>query len=781
MGAAIDVGVVMGAPPLKYGYWHAIGARPGLSASRALLLVCMMTIFAPEARAQLSTVAGTVADTSGVPIPGVSVVLDDLSGTRTGMSSGLDGSFSFGRLRPGTYTLLASHVGYVPVCDTVRVEFNQYHERTLVLTPETTELGVVTVEAEREEAAEARTSRYSIRPAELARLPVPGLSPDLMGHLQTIPGIMRIADTGGQLSVRGGTPTQNLVLVDGMPLYQPFHIIGFYSAIPADIVSNVDVFAGGFGARYGGRISSVMDVTTRNGSKRGVAASVSLASFLSAALLEIPVRRDEVSILLSVRESVIERIGPAVADHAFPFRFGDYFGKFHAFLSQTSSFSATAIRTYDRGAFEPPGGARRTVRWRNEAYGGRYVFLPPSYPMISQFAIYVSRYDSDFEGSAGSRSSEVTGINGDISFTYLLGPNEVDFGIFARSNSFDYHLGRAPGGSDRSYVSEGGTYLDFHWGVSPRFLTRSGLRVTAFSNEVNASIEPRGEIQWRPGGRSGRTVLGAAAGIYRQQIVGLTALEDLSDAFIAWTPTRGRQQIPRSIHAIVSVYRSIGPRTTLRAEGYGKWMTNLASPRYDRLTEELLRLDALEGRARGVDVQIRHAGSRFYAAAGYALSSVRYTGFVDWPPGAPDVVPTEISFSPPHHRVHQISLSSAVTSGPMAYRLLWQFGSGRPFTQIHGFYRHIPVDEIDRRYHTLTGSPAVAYASEPFGGRTPVYHRLDLSADRRLTAGATEVVIQLGLVNAYDRRNLFDYDVLTGERVDQLPVIPYAALRVNVR
>ena len=84
----------------------------------------------------------------------------------------------------------------------------------------------------------------------LERVPMPDVSSDLMAYLLTMPGVVTVGDRGGQLFVRGGTPTQNLVLIDGMRIYQPAHIVGFYSVVPADILAYADVYAGGFGARW---------------------------------------------------------------------------------------------------------------------------------------------------------------------------------------------------------------------------------------------------------------------------------------------------------------------------------------------------------------------------------------------------------------------------------------------------------------------------------------------------------------------------------------------------
>src|SRR5690606_24875027 len=149
----------------------------------------------------------------------------------------------------------------------------------------------------------------------------PDVEGDLATYLQTLPGVVTLGDRGGQLFVRGGTPSQNLVLIDGLLVYQPFHIIGFFSAFPQELVQSVDVYAGGFGPRYSGRVSSVIDVTMREGNKQRFEGAASVSPFLASARAEGPLRRGAVSFLASLRSSVIEPVAPTLIGQELPFQF----------------------------------------------------------------------------------------------------------------------------------------------------------------------------------------------------------------------------------------------------------------------------------------------------------------------------------------------------------------------------------------------------------------------------------------------------------------------------
>jgi hypothetical protein len=143
----------------------------------------------------------------------------------------------------------------------------------------------VVVSAERG-AAVRNLGRQRITPADLRLVPVPAGTGDLASYLMMLPGVVTTGDRGGHLFVRGGTAAENLVMVDGIPIYQPFHILGFFSVFPEELVSSVDFYPGGFGARYAGRISSVLDVRLRDGTAAGNPLSASLSPFLAEAMAE---------------------------------------------------------------------------------------------------------------------------------------------------------------------------------------------------------------------------------------------------------------------------------------------------------------------------------------------------------------------------------------------------------------------------------------------------------------------------------------------------------------
>src|SRR5690606_5693708 len=180
----------------------------------------------------------------------------------------------------------------------------------LRLEPSALQIEGVTVSGERGLPTRS-LGRQEIRPAELRLAPTPGGSGDMASYLQTLPGVTTTGDRGGQMFIRGGSAAENLVLVDGVPVYQPFHILGFYSILPADLLRSADFYPGGFGARYVGRTSSVLDVALRDGDPTRLAASASVSSFVAEARVEGPAGPG-ISWLVSARRSLIDETSRAL-------------------------------------------------------------------------------------------------------------------------------------------------------------------------------------------------------------------------------------------------------------------------------------------------------------------------------------------------------------------------------------------------------------------------------------------------------------------------------------
>lgn len=738
-------------------------------AARCAAVLLFLAGPAQQAPAQSASVRGKVTEReTGNPLVGAHVSVESARGELTGMITDPSGFFVIGTLAPGRYVLRVSFVGYSSFSDTLELDPGEDLHRQVVLEVARSGMRELVVEGDLGGSTRKGVSGLtSIRPSDLARIPMPDVNTDLAGYMLTMPGVVTAGDRGGQLYVRGGTPTQNLVLIDGIPVYQPFHIIGFFSAFPGDIIGRADVYAGGFGAKFGGRLSSVIDVAARNGNKQRYTGSASVAPFLTSVRLEGPISPGKVSFLGSARQSVIQEVAPDLISRQLPYRFGDQFLKVHAYLNNTSSASATALHTFDEGNLAATDDNDLRIYWENLAYGGRYIYLPEEYPVLTELAFSVNSLKSEFGPQGASlRKASVNGFDGAINFAYLLGRMDLSFGMFVHSYNFDFSLEGAD--QERESDVEGGGYIESRLRVSRSFEFRPGLRFHSFPSKSRTSLEPRFRLSLLPFGANTKHKLTAAWGVYRQEIVGLNDQRDVGGVFTAWTGSPEDTDVPSAIHTIAGWESSIYPWLGVGVEGYFKSLSNLT------VFTGSSGLRRADGTASGIDLQVEITRPFFYGFVGYGLSSVEY----DVVPESPAEPP--FSFRPPHDRRHHLNVIGRIVKGPYSLGIRWEYGSGFPFTRIEGFYNAIDLSGADHSYHDAEGQVQILF-DEPFRGLLPPYHRLDVTLERRIQTPRFAGTVQAGLLNAYDRNNIFYFDLFATRRVDQLPLIPMIGIKLELR
>src|SRR5690606_2396838 len=240
---------------------------------------------------------------SGEPISYATVYLE---GTNIGTTTDINGFFSITRIPAGNYKLVASDLSYGKIEKEVSIFEGKTENVRLMLSKSAVELNAFEISKEKDEAKnEVKISTFSITPATMQRMPTIGGEADIAQYLQVLPGVVSTGDQGGQLYIRGGPPIQNKVLLDGATMYNAFHSIVLFSVFDTDILRNADVYTCGFGAQYGGRISSIMDITTRDGNRKRISGKIGVTPFTAKAVLEGPLlkmkenRNTSVSFLLS--------------------------------------------------------------------------------------------------------------------------------------------------------------------------------------------------------------------------------------------------------------------------------------------------------------------------------------------------------------------------------------------------------------------------------------------------------------------------------------------------
>ncbi len=729
-----------------------------------------------ERRGDAAIVRGVATDaSSGLPLPGTHVLLRDSTGTVRGSAANQDGFYLIAGLAPGAYRLEASFIGFDAHTDTLFARPGARITRHIALTPAATELSEVVIGAE-SGAGRMQGGLQTVRSAGIRRIPAPDAGGDLASWLQSLPGVVALGDRGGQLFVRGGTPAQNLVLMDGLTVWQPFHIVGFFSAFPHDLVSTADFYAGGFGARYSGRISSVVDVTMRDGNMQRFASGASVSPFLTSLRVEGPLRKESLSFLGSARMSVIEQAAPVFLAQSLPLRFGDVFLKLTSAGGAQSRCSLSALHTFDRGAIDVdqknPGDV---FRWSNTVAGGRCIAFPTNTSSMLELVGGASYFNNAVEQSMRSeRNSDALEINTKINLTAPWRGRPLRLGVFARANWLKYALGEQFQNlrANEDLLIGAGAYAELETAIGENLSVTPGLSATLYPEPYRPVLEPRLRVSWRQ--RPHRTFHGAL-GVYRQTVTGVNDERDAGSVFTAWVPAPVRRAQAQAVHLLMGWEQQLGGALRLAAEGYHKRLRDIPVPILSAIARFTTPLTLADGRVYGADIRLEFQRGALYGYAGYGLANTSYRA----PDGSFGTWFGEriARYDPPHDRRHQVSVVVGVERRAFAASVRWQFGSGLPFTRVQGFddvialRTLVDVREAARR-------PRVLF-ERPWNGRLPTYHRLDLSLERRFNVAGAPLSVQAGAINAYDRTNLFYFDVFRVRRVDQLPIVPFVALQIE--
>ena len=330
-----------------------------------LLIVFSFLFINGLAYSQDYTIRGFISDKkNGEPIAyeKVRLLRSSDSSTVTGAVTDLNGIFSIPKIEKGSYIIKIDNFNYAVVTKNIEVNTEKGIldlKIALEKAENVKEFDEVNASADsKRKKNEVQISKLQFDAKGLERVPSVGAENDVVGAFSVTPGVVTTGDQGGQLYVRGGTPIQNKVLLDGMTIYNPFHSIGFFSIFETELVKNVDVYTGGFDAKYGGRISSVMDITYRDGNRKEFGGKISASPFLGKVVFEGPLgkRKDgnpsNASFIFSGKHSLLDytskTLYPGVNQgRGLPFNFTDLYSKITFQGDGGSKFSAFGFHNQD--------------------------------------------------------------------------------------------------------------------------------------------------------------------------------------------------------------------------------------------------------------------------------------------------------------------------------------------------------------------------------------------------------------------------------------------------
>ena len=719
-----------------------------------------------------------ISESDGLPVFGANIQLlefdedpESAEVLKMGVSD-MDGFVEFSNLTAGMYMVQVSYVGHESHLEQLELEENERKVERVYLEFTEQEFDEVVVEGQRGIAV-GEVGVRRISPDVIRNIPTPGAGGDLTSFIQTLPGVVTSGDRGGDLYIRGGTPTQNLILVDNIQVIKPFHISNMYSAFPTDIIQNVDLYAGGFSADYVGATSAVMDVTLRPGNMRNHQANVSISPYLSGIHVEGPFTEDESSFLINGRFSTMEQTAPLLTGEEIPINFYDVTSRV-TLSGDELSCNFTGIRTYDRGQINP--NRNVDLEWSNTLGGARCLWFDTRLNNPIDVTVGFMNYSNS---ESSPNQTEANSSIRDIFFRFdhseeLFG-QLVDYGFGTKFRYYDTELAER----FADFRSFDAVRALIHAYASVEFNPTESIYIqpslgTQITIQSPPTFEPRLRTSYRFGNRQSQE-LSFTVGRYYQAMGGINDERDAGTVFTVLIPNQDGERLPGSTHVIAGYENRFGPFTA-NLETYYKYHSNVPVSKWTPMARiEVETVDA-NGTGYGFDTRLEFDRNRLFAYIGYGYSVVEYEA-VSGDLGAWVEEPV-FKYNPAHDQRHKLNTVFSYRFGKFVINIAWEFSTGMPYTRVFGFDLAL---QLPQEHPMVYAGSARTLFAQPYGERLPAHHKLDVSLSRSFDLSQTvSMEIEAGVMNLYDRNNIFYFDLNSLQRVDQDPFMPYISFKANI-
>lgn len=713
-----------------------------------------------------------------------------------------DGFFQFTGIAKGTYYVALLDLQYEKKVDTIHVGATKITTLRYELKKKSNvkKFEGVSVYGKKQAArVNVDMSVNQLDKKSIERLPSFGAENDIVAAFKVTPGVVSTGDQGGQLYVRGGTPIQNKVMLDGMTIYNPFHSIGFFSVFETDLIKSADIYTGGYPAQYGGRISSIMDIKYRDGNLNHQSGMVSGSPFMGKVVLEGPIYKNKdvpgagVSYVLSAKHSLLKydskTIYPYVNDgQGLPFAFTDAYGKITVKSQGGSKFSVFGFTNNDAVNYTDIA----DLHWN--AYGGglNFSLVPQKSPMLIKGHLNGSGYKILFKEKSGQqpRSSSIAGFNLGFDFIYFLKHHsQLSYGLklsglstkFKTYNELDRVM------ESNSFNTQLSVYLDYRL-VKGLWVINPGVRLQAYPGLSSVVPEPRLGIKYNV---TENFRLKLSGGRYSQNLTATSSDQDIVTLFYgflsaptnvqsSFTQPNGKTKDPRNgiqmaWHGIFGVEYDLTKHLTLNVEGYYKYYPKLSNINTNKLypdtkdfseKPDIYKKDFLieSGYSYGADVLLKYQNKRLFLWGTYSYGkTLRWDGFDYYVP-----------VFDRRHTVNLVGTYQFLKDKSLEVSLRWSFGSGLPFTPTAGYYQGEDFsDGITTDYTTSNSSKLSILYGDMDSKRLPTYHRFDITIKKKFEfKNKTKLELRLGVTNVYNRNNIFYVNRVSNEKIYQLPILP---------
>lgn len=738
--------------------------------SISVLITTALIIFANvNLTAQNGIIRGFVTDsTNGELVIYANCII---TGTVLGSSTNNKGYYFIPSIPAGKHSLIISHLNYKKKKIEVTVEPNKITEVNVQLSPVNVELREVSVVGEKsvkETETDLGLERISLR--EIEMIPS-GAEMDLFRALQTSTGVTSVGDISAQYYVRGGSGDQNLVMLNNAVVYNPYHALGILSVIDPEMVSSLEFYKGGFAPQYGGRLSSVLNIITKDGNSKRFAASGTASLLAGKAALEGPI--PDGSFIVTGRKSYYSGIlKKYLNDKSAPFDFYDLSFKVNYLnpkFNKDSKFVLFGFTSNDAVNNDDPLKEDYTVNNNILGLNWRQVWAIPLFSVISiSYSGFYAKVNPNLSNSK-PRMNRLNDVTVDFNFTYIYdNKDEMAFGIqnkiintqLNQQNLYSQNLSFHQSGLDLTLY---GNYTFYHW---ERLGLQLGMRakLSALSRGRPFIFEPRFNMHYK---FNEALSLKASLGRYSQELIALSDENDVLSIFQPWIIVPDNVYSPESSEISTGVNYYLSESLNLNFEVYYKFIEHMIDINEEKYTSNANDFVNLNGRAYGLELTLKYQSEQTFIKGSCSLSRTYE-------------IKNGSEFSPKYDIRNSFNILIGYNLGKgWKISATWFLRSGMPFTPIIGFYDRVSINDPSSGGLFEPFQPTTYYA-ERNSKRLPYYHRLDLSISKYFTFYFAKVTIDAGVLNLYNRKNIFYFNRDTGNKIYMLPFFPSVSIKVEL-
>jgi hypothetical protein len=632
---------------------------------------------------------------------------------------------------------------------------------------------VTVVGGAKREISEIYTSTHILDQHDVQAVPV-AVQQDIFRSIGILPGIVSTSDVSSQFYVRGGSGDQNLILLDGMNIYNPYHAFGIFSIFDADIIKSTEVYSGAYPAEFGGRLSSVVNLTTLDGGTTSISGHANL-NFLSGKLeVDGPLSSfigTPTTFLVSLRKSLFSGTLTKFLNKNVPLSFYDGFAKIS--IRPGDAEARYGIEAFSSGdELKSSNPAEPDYAWRTGAVGMTASGLIGDRAFLTAAAFmnwYVAKRDAKQSNDRASESTSVYEAGMRVNGTYHTDSGDLFFfGAqlnfpmveYSTTNNFGVAIDKT------GHLGEGTAWAKYETAPSRLqadlglCLDFGGLTTRTVGIEV---IQPRISLSY---GLWDNWKAKAAVGRFTQDMITVNNEDDLISIFNAWIEIPASQKSEMSDHFVLGLEGNVVPALSTSFQTYYKTYRRFMLYNQDKIDAYQPDYITGTGKAYGLESLIRYGSE-------VADLSVAYT--LAWT----SVTSNGNTYYPRYDRRHTLNLLSVLhAAAKLDISLRWSLGSGLPFSETVGFYDRLHLTNLLRGSYLGETGQTYVMIGDKNARRLPTYHKLDASATYRFAFEPISGSLGIDIANVYNQKNIFYIDRMTGQQVNMLPFFPTATLNI---